>query len=68
MDNRTLDLGGLPEPIARGLEVVAQMARTMALNPDEKPAGPLRELPAWPLGVIGPLSREEIYGDYNCRC
>jgi len=68
MESRTLDLGGLPEPIARGLEVVAEMARTMAPTPEEKPAGRLPELPEWPLGVIGPLGREEIYSDYNCRC
>jgi len=68
MENRTLDLGGLPEPIARGLEVVAAMARQMATPQEEKPTGLLPELPAWPLGVIGPLDREEIYSDYSCRC
>ncbi len=60
MDTRTVDLGGLPEPIARGLEVVAQMARNMTPCP-EPTAGTAPELPVWSLGVLGGLNREEIY-------
>lgn len=67
MDTRPVDLGGLPEPIARGLEVVAQMARNMARRP-EPTAGTAPEFPVWSLGVIGDLSREEIYEDYHRRC
>jgi len=67
MQPKTLDLEGIPEPIARALEVVAQMARTIAERP--QPEGIVgRELPVWPLGVIGALSRDEIYDDYQCRC
>ena len=67
MENRILDLGGLPEPIARGLEVVAEMARKMTATQEDKPTDKAPDLPAWPLGVIGTLSREEIYSDYDCR-
>ncbi len=67
MDNRTVDLDGLPEPIARGLEVVAQMARNMTGRP-EPTAGLAPEFPVWSLGVIGDLSREAIYDDGRCRC
>jgi hypothetical protein len=67
MEHRTLDLEGLPEPIARGLEVVADMARKMAAAREEKPSGEKPDLPAWPLGVIGTVSREEIYSDYDSR-
>ncbi len=67
MDTRTVDLGGLPEPIVRGLEVVAQMARNMTPRP-EPTAGTAPELPVWSLGVMGDLSREGIYDDYRCRC
>ncbi len=67
MDTRTLDLGGLPEPIARGLEVVAEMARHMShVSEPIDDAAP--ELPVWPLGVVGDLTRESIYDDYQCRC
>jgi hypothetical protein len=66
MDAKTSDLGGLPEPIARGLEVVAEMARRLAGQQGSLAASPPK-LPEWPLGVIGTLSRGEIYGDYACR-
>jgi len=62
MGNRTLDLEGLPEPIARGLEVVAEMSRKLfVLQKSEHGASTALELPHWPLGVIGTLTREEIY-------
>jgi hypothetical protein len=64
MDTRPLNLDGLPEPIARGLEIVAEMARQMA-KPQKKIGGTPAVLPAWPLGVIGSLTREEIYGEYS---
>lgn len=67
MDTRPVDLGGLPEPIARGLEVVAPMARNRTGRP-EPTAGTAPELPVWSLGVKGDLSREEIYEDYRDRC
>jgi hypothetical protein len=66
MGTRTLDLGGLPEPIARALEVVAEMARKMG-GQQGGPSDKAPELPVWPLGVIGTLSREEMYRDYACR-
>jgi hypothetical protein len=67
MEPGTLDLEGLPEPIARGLQVVAEMARKILRQP--KQAGETApELPRWRLGVIGALSRDEIYDDYGGRC
>jgi hypothetical protein len=66
MDAKTSDLGGLPEPIARGLEVVAEMARRLA-GQEAGPTASPPDLPEWPLGVVGTLSRGEIYGDYACR-
>jgi hypothetical protein len=68
MGMNSLNLEGIPEPIARGLEVVAEMARVMSKfqeNPAKSDA--ILELPSWPLGVIGELGREEIYNDYGCR-
>jgi len=62
-----LDLAGLPEPVARGLEAVAEMARKM-LREASGTSGLERELPVWRLGVIGPLTRDEIYDEYGCRC
>jgi hypothetical protein len=67
METRTLDLGGLPEPIARALEVVAEMARKIA-GQQTGPAEKATELPELYLGAVGSLTREEIYGDYTYRC
>ncbi len=69
MHTRTLDLGGIPEPIARGLEVVAEMARHTTQAPTKMGAiAPV--LPVWPLGVVGDLTRAEIYDDdaHESRC
>jgi len=66
VDTRAINLEGLPEPIARGLEVVAEMARKMAVL-QGKPAAPVADLPAWPLGVMGNLTREEMYGECGFR-
>jgi len=67
MEPQTLDLGGLPEPIARGLEAVVQMARNLSQRP-EYTSDPPPQLPRWPLGTLSPLSREQIYDDYQYRC
>ncbi len=67
MRGNTLDLEGLPEPVARGLEAVAELARRM-LQRQEPTRGVAPELPLWRLGAIGALSRDEIYDEYDCRC
>jgi len=59
----TVDVRGLPEPIVRGLEVVAQMARNL-LGKSEKANGRERvKLGVRKGTVYGKLTREEIYND-----
>lgn len=62
METRKIDLEGVPEPIARGLEVLADMARKLSDGPAPGKAA-LSDLPVWSLGVIGKLTRDEIYDD-----
>jgi hypothetical protein len=66
MEPRVIDVSGLPEPVARGLEAVAEIARKLARQPEKK-TGPVPELPVWALGAIGGLSREDIYSEYDYR-
>jgi hypothetical protein len=66
MDAKILDLDGIPEPIARALEVVAEMARTLSVQ-QPSPVDKAPDLPKWQLGIKGSLTREEIYGDYDYR-
>jgi hypothetical protein len=59
---RQIDLEGIPEPQARA--IVAQvefLKRSAAAKRGARKRPP--ELPSWPLGVIGRLTREEIYDD-----
>jgi hypothetical protein len=68
MGMNSLNLEGIPEPIARGLEVVAEMARIInKFQENRAKTEPILEFPSWPLDVIGGLSREETYDDYRCR-
>ena len=62
MGSKVLSLEGLPEPIARGLEVVADIARKVAQR-EGTAAAAAPGLPVWLLGVIGGLSREEAYDE-----
>lgn len=65
MPQQQISLDGIPEPVARAIEVVAKMARRLAAPdkrlPDEDK--PMSELPKWDGRVIGTLSRSEIYDD-----
>lgn len=65
MGTRSLDLKGIPEPVARGLEVVAEMARNLAGVKREKPKRrkPVKLTPVKGGTVLTPLTREEIYAD-----
>lgn len=65
MGTRALDLKGIPEPVARGLEVVAEMARNLAGVKGEKPKRhkPVKLTPVKGGTVLTPLTKEEIYAD-----
>ena len=58
---RSIDVSDLPEPVARALEVAAEMARHAARR--EKQGEKPPELSLWDGYVIGELRREEIYDD-----
>jgi hypothetical protein len=56
----TINVEGLPEPVARALEAVVQALREQLTKDQKKEPS---ELPLWPGTVIGSLTREEIYDD-----
>ena len=62
MTMRSVDLEGLPEPQARAIIAEVEFLRRVAAEKKAAKAPP-PELPVWPLGVIGRLTREEIYDD-----
>jgi hypothetical protein len=64
MAARPLDLKGLPEPVARGLEVVAEMARRLS-GTEKRPKRRTRVklTPVKGGKVLTSLSREDIYAD-----
>ncbi len=63
----SIDVSDLPEPFAQAVKAVAEtFRRQLAVKGDELGEEPKKtpvELPLWPLGVIGNLTREEIYDD-----
>jgi hypothetical protein len=59
METKALDLSGIPEPIARGLEIVAQMARSL-LECANQPVQKV-DIPIWSGTVLCPLDRDTIY-------
>lgn len=63
----TIDVRDLPEPIARGLEVVAQMARTLNRKHPNAQKKRVKIHPAKGGRVLTPLTREEIYADDDER-
>ncbi len=60
MAERQVSLEGVPEPIARAIEIMAQTARKLAANGGPQPRGRV-ELPVWYLGIEQPLRREDYY-------
>lgn len=62
----SLDLRGIPEPIAQALEqlVAAIRQQTAATAPNERP---LVEFPVWEGRVIEPLSRADLYEEHLDR-
>ncbi len=59
----TIDVRDLPEPIARGLEVVAQMARTLSGKHTNRQKKQVELHPVKGGRVLTSLTREEIYAD-----
>lgn len=65
MAQRVIELDDLPASIARGLEVVAEMARVLAGKPTRRNQNEQSTKLSTRKGVVyGSLSREEIYGEY----
>lgn len=62
MIHQQISLEGLPEPVARAIEVAVEMARQMS-NIKRESSQPVPPLPVWDLGVKEPLTREAIYDD-----
>lgn len=59
----TIDVNGLPEPVARELEnLVATLRLQLEPNQPQEPQ-PKVQFPVKHGNVIGSLSREDIYGD-----
>jgi hypothetical protein len=56
----SINVEGLPEPVARAIQAMVQALREqLAQDQEKEPA----ELPVWSGTVIGTLTREEIYDD-----
>ena len=65
MAQRIIDLDDLPAPIARGFEVVAEMAWVLAGKPSQRAPSRQSTTLATRKGVVyGSLRREEIYDEY----
>jgi 4'-phosphopantetheinyl transferase EntD len=56
----SINVEGLPEPVARAVQAMVQALREQLAHDQQKAP---RELPVWPGTVIGSLTREEIYDD-----
>jgi len=57
----SVDVSDLPEPIARALEVAAELARRWTKRKTHHKLPP--ELSVWDGYIIGEFRREEIYED-----
>ena len=65
MAQRIIDLDDLSVPIARGLEVVAEMARVLAGKPSQRVPSRQSTTLATRKGVVyGSVRREELYDEY----
>lgn len=62
MAERQVSLDGVPEPIARAIEVMVQSARKLAA-PSTAKNGKRRELPVWSLGIKQAVLRRQDYYD-----
>lgn len=57
---RTVSLEGIPEPVARAIEMMAEAARNRERRKTQADRAPI-ELPVWHLGIQGKLRREDYY-------
>jgi hypothetical protein len=57
----TIDVSGLPEPIAQQIQAMVQALREQLS--EEKPDKPHVKLPVWSGSVKGALGRKQIYDD-----
>ncbi len=62
MAERQISLDGIPEPMIRAIEIMAETARQLAAE-GRRNEPPTSELPVWNLGIKGPLRREDYYDD-----
>ena len=68
MARRIIELDDLPAPIARGLEVVAEMARVLAGKPSKPGKSPQPTKLSTRKGTVyGSLKREDMYDEYLTR-
>jgi hypothetical protein len=65
MAQRIIELDDLPAPVARGLEVVAELARVLAGQPSSQGKGEKPTKLSTRKGIVyGNLRREELYDEY----
>ena len=62
MAEQQVSLEGLPEPVARAIEVAVRLCGTLTGNVGRE-RRPIAELPKWNLDVKGTLRCAEIYND-----
>ena len=62
----SLDLRGLPEPIAEAIVQLVEAIRQQIPTPNEVPKPPV-EFPVWEGGVIGPWKRSDLYEEHLDR-
>ena len=68
MAHRVIELDDLPAPVARGLEVVAELARVLAGLPSKQAKSEQSTKLSTRKGIVyGSLRREEIYDEYLTR-
>ena len=68
MAHRVIDLDDLPVPIARGLEIVAEMARALAGKPTKRDQSEQPTKLSTRKGIVyGSWRREDIYDKYLTR-
>jgi hypothetical protein len=62
---KTIDVDGLPEPVAQAIAALVQAIRAQLRTQAEAHPPQKVELPSWPGNVTSRLTREEIYEDID---